>query len=180
MEDQEQIQDDQQRVSVKDAAVKYGLLLGVILIIYGMILQFTDMSANKYLGYVNYVFAIAFIILAQNWYKQNGDGYMKFGTGLGIGTLTSAIAAFISTVFSYVYIKFVDDSMLDMIRLMQEEELMKRGMSQEQIDQALEMTGFMMKPEILMAMGFVAMVFFCFILSLLVTLFTKKEDTSQI
>lgn len=165
-------------VSVKSVSMKYGLYVGLVMIIYGMILQFAGMAANQALGYVNYIFLIAFMVLAHKEYKEQGDGFMSYGKGLGIGTLTTLIGGLISIVFSYIYVKFIDDSIMDIIKETQIAEMESNGMSQAQIDQAMEFSAGFMTPEFIFPIAFVSMVFFGFIISLIVSAITKNADPS--
>jgi hypothetical protein len=166
------------KVTVSQIALKYGLYLGLVLIILSMIIEFMnlDMKTQQNLGYINYVGALVAIILAHKAFKENGDGFMTIGQGLGIGTLVSLISGAILAVFTYVYIKFVDDSILTKIKDMQIEELEKRGMSDAEIEQAMKVAGIFMSAEMMIVWIILGMVFIGFILSLIVSLFTKKVN----
>jgi hypothetical protein len=166
------------KVTVSQIALKYGLYLGLVLIILSMIIEFMnlDMKTQQNLGYINYVGALVAIILAHKAFKENGDGFMTIGQGLGIGTLVSLISGAILAVFTYVYIKFVDDSILTKIKDMQIEEMEKRGMSDAEIEQAMKVAGIFMSAEMMIVWIILGMVFIGFILSLIVSLFTKKVN----
>jgi hypothetical protein len=143
-----------------------------------MIIEFMnlDMKTQQNLGYINYALALGAIILAHKAFKENGDGFMTIGQGLGIGTLLSVISGVISAVFTYVYIKFVDDSILTKIKDMQIEEMEKRGMSDADIEQAMKIAGMFTSAEMMIVWIIVGMLFVGFILSLLVSLVTKKVN----
>ena len=143
------------KLTVKQVGLKNGLILGLIFIVYGMILQFLnlDVKLMQNLGYINYVILIVFVFLAQKAFKEGGDGFMSLGQGLGIGMLVTVISAVLSSIFSYIYLKFIDDSMLTKIKDAQVEEMAKRGMDDAQIEQAMEMAGKFMTPEMIMIIG---------------------------
>ncbi|MEO1054650.1 MAG: DUF4199 domain-containing protein [Bacteroidota bacterium] len=162
--------------SVKSLAFKYGGLLGAIMVIYGLILQFAGLATNQALSYVNYLFIIVAMVLAHSEYKRLGDGLMPYGKALGIATLTAVIGAAISVIFSYIYIKFVDDSLLALMEETQIQSMEEQGLSQEQIDQTLEISSAFMIPEVIFPIAFLAFSFFSFILALIVSAITQKTS----
>ena len=168
------------KATVSQIALKYGLYLGLIFIIISIIFEFMDldMQTQQKVGYVNYIIALVAIIFAHKAFKEDGDGYMSIGQGIGIGTLLCLISGVLSAIFTYVYIKFIDDSMLTKIKDAQIAELEKRGMSDAEIEQAMKVAGFFTSAEMMIVWIILAMVFIGFILSLIVSLFTKKVNTA--
>ena len=166
------------KVTVSQIGLKNGIIIGLIFIVYGMILQFLnlDMKLMGYLSYVNYVILIVFIVLAHKAFKEGGDGFMTIGQGLGIGMLITLIGSVISSIFSFIYLKFIDDSIIQKSLDFQIEELEKRGLDDAAVEQAMAITSKMMTPEIMPIVAVVFMAFFGFILSLIVSLITKKSN----
>lgn len=164
------------KVTISQVGLRYGIIIGLIMIVYSMILQFTGQVANNWLASVSYIFLIVAIVLAHKAFKEGGDGFMSIGQGLGIGTLISIVAGVLSTIFSYIYVKFIDDSMLSLIQEKQIEAMEKQGLDDAQIEQAMEMAGKFSSPEVLFGIGIIVFIFFGFILSLIVSLFTKKAN----
>lgn len=179
MEDNKTVLDhshEGEQISVKQVATKYGLILGVISIALFLITVFAGLIGNQAMQYVGYIPTIILIIYAHKEFKAQGDGFMSYGQGLGIGTLTVTIGSLISTVFFYVYVKFLDSSFMEIMKDKQLEGMQEQGMSDEQIDQAMEMTGSFMTPEVLSVIGILFAVFFGFILSLIISAFTKNSN----
>ena len=166
------------KVTVSQIGLKNGIIIGLIFIVYGMILQFLnlDMKLMGYLSYVNYVILIVFIVLAHKAFKEGGDGFMSIGQGLGIGMLITLVGSVISSIFSFIYLKFIDDSIIQKSLDFQIEELEKKGMDDASIEQAMAITSKIMTPEIMPIVAVVFTAFFGFILSLIVSLFTKKSN----
>ncbi len=129
--------------TVSQIAIRYGLILGLILIIISIIFEFLNLEfkTQQNLNYGSFIFVLAAIILAHKAFKEGGDGFMSLGQGIGIGTLLSVISGVISGIFTYVYLKFIDDSMLQEIKDLQIEGMEKQGMSDAQIEQAMEYAG---------------------------------------
>src|SRR5690554_1567266 len=117
---------------------RVGVILALALIIYSMLLQVTGMVTNQALGIVAYVIYIIGIVWAHKTYKESGDGYMSYGQGLGLGMIVSGVAGLISSLFSYFYLKFIDDSMLSEILNQSRIALEEQGMDDEHIEQAFD------------------------------------------
>ena len=98
------------KVTVSQIGLRYGLITGLVLIVFGLILQMTGLATNTWISSISYVILIIAIVLAHNAFKEGGDGFMSIGQGIGIGTLASVVAGTLSSIFSYIYIKFIDDS----------------------------------------------------------------------
>jgi len=166
------------KVTVSQIGLKNGIIVGLIFIVYGMILQFLnlDLKVMQYFGYLNYVVLIVFIVLAHKAFKEGGDGFMTIGQGLGIGMLITIIGSVLSSIFTYIYLKFIDDSMIQKALDYQLEEFEKQGLDDAAIEQAMSITSKMMTPEIMPIIAVVVMAFVGFIISLIVSLFTKKAN----
>ena len=164
------------KVTVSQIGLRYGLILGLLSIVFSLILQMTGMATNNWLGSIGYIFFIVVIVLAHKAFKEGGDGFMSIGQGIGIGTLLSLIGGTLSSIFTFLYLKFVDDSMLQTIREKQIEGMEAQGMDDAQIDQAMEIAAKFSGPVAILIIGIIGSVFIGFIISLIVALFTKKSN----
>jgi hypothetical protein len=165
----------EEKLTVKQVGLKYGIYLALVSIIYTLILQILGLAANRWLGYVGLIFIIIALILAHRDFKRVNE-YMSFGQGLGISMLIVTISSVLGSIFSYIYIKFVDNSMLDVIREQAIVQMEERGMSDTQIDQAMEMQAKFTTPEMILVFGILGGIFFGFIIALIVTAITKKSN----
>ena len=166
----------EKEVTTRGVGLQYGVIAGIIMIIYGMILQLTDMATNQGLAFLNYLFLAVVIFLAHKKYKETGDGFLSYGQGLGIGFWVSLAGGILAMVFSYVYMKFIDSSMMDQAMEKARYDMEEQGMSDAQVDQAMSMTEKFMTPEIIFVFGILGVLFFGFILSLIISAITKKTD----
>lgn len=164
------------KVSISQIGIRYGLITGLIMIVYGLILQLAGLATNTWLSSISYVILIVMIVLAHKDFKEGGDGFLSLGQGIGIGTLLSLVGGVLSSIFSYIYLKFVDDSMLKEIMDKQVEQFEKQGMDDAQIEQAMAIAGKFSSPEMILVFGILGITFFGFILALIVSLFTKKSN----
>ncbi len=166
------------KATVSQIGLRNGVIIGLVFIVMGMIYQFMnlDMETYQIVGNINYVFLTIAIVFAHKAFKEGGDGFMSLGQGLGIGTLISLIGGAISGIFSYIYLKFIDDSMLGKIRDMQIEKMEDQGLDDDAIEKAMEITDKFMSAEMMPVWTIVGMLFFGFILSLIISIFTKKNN----
>ena len=175
----EENQEFEAPVTTKQVAMKWGLYLGMAMILYGMILQLTGQIGNQALGYINYLFVAILMFFAHKEFKESGNGFMSYKQGLGLGMIMVLIGSVISSLWSYIYLKFIDDSMLDIIKEKQLEEFEKQNMSDAQIDQAMAMMERFSNPEMIVVFAIVFGVFFGFIVSLIISAITKNPDPAQ-
>lgn len=125
--------------------MKYGLFAGIAGIGYFIILTLIGQSTNQALSYVGFLILGAFIFVGQKAYKDEGDGYMNFGQGVGIGTLISLISGTISAIFMAIYVNVINTGYMDMIMDKSMEDMEARGMDNATIEQSMEfMEGFML------------------------------------
>jgi lysylphosphatidylglycerol synthetase-like protein (DUF2156 family) len=165
----------EEKLTTKQVGMKYGIYLALISIIYSLILQIAGLAGNQALGYIGLIFTIIALVMAHNEFKKSNE-FMSYGQGLGISMIIISISAALSSIFSYVYIKFVDDSLLEIIRNQAEEQMMNQGLSDSQIEQALEMQAKFSSPEMIFVFGLIGGIFFGFIIALIITAITKKTD----
>ena len=165
----------EEKPSVWQVGLKVGLIIALIVIIYSTILQIAGLSQNKFLGWVSFLVLIGGIVWAHKTYKESGDGFMSYGQGLGLGVVVSGVAAVLSSIFSYIYIKFIDDSMLGLIMDQARSDMEAKGMDDDQIEQALAVTQKFMNPEMMFVMGILMFIFMGFLFSLIISAITKRN-----
>ena len=160
-------------VSTTSVALRYGLLTGLVSIIFSLIqfMTHTDQSPLRWLGLI---ISIVGITLAHKEFKQRGDGFMSYGQGLGIGTLLSLIAGLMSAVFFYVYVTAIDATFVDHIMEVQRQQMEAKGLEEAQIDNAMEMSKPFMSPGVMSLFVILFSAFFGFIIALIVSAFTKN------
>ncbi|TRX56063.1 DUF4199 domain-containing protein [Fulvivirga sp. M361] len=170
------MEDTIEKSSVKQVSVKWGLITAAFSIVFFLIITLTETDTSNAVNWLGLIPFIVFLVLAHKEFKSAGDGFMSYGQGLGIGTLVSLVSAIISGIFRYVYIKFVDLGYTDRIMDNTLQQLEEQGMGDEQIEQTMAFTAKLMAPEVSLVLGIVMAVLFGFILSLIITAFTKNSN----
>jgi Protein of unknown function (DUF4199) len=157
--------------SAMSVGLRYGLILGVISIVYTMVLIAAGSNpfVQDWKAYVHFIFIIGAIVMAHKFYKDNGDSYLPYGTGFGIAFVTVVVSMIMGMIFSIIYVKFVDtgamDAMYDKIRTDMEE----KGQG-EQADMAIEWTR-----KLFWVFYVLGSLFYGAIIGLIVTIFTQKK-----
>ena len=166
----------EEKVTTSQIGLRYGLITGLVLIVYSLILNMTGMVGNQALGWINYLIILVGIVMAHNAFKKGGDGFMSYGQGLGIGTILSLVGGIMSGVFAFIYMKFIDSSLLQTINDEAMEKMQEKGMNEDQIDQAMKVTSKFMTPTAILLLAIVGSVIIGFIISLIVSAITKKNN----
>ncbi|RFS14084.1 DUF4199 domain-containing protein [Emticicia sp. C21] len=164
-----------EKPSTARIALKWGIISAVIIIIFSVASFMTGLFKNTISSYIPFLFLLAGIIFAIREYKTLNNNFLGFGEGLGIGTLTSAVTGLVASIFSFAYIMFIDTTIMQQIADMQREQLESRGMTAEQVEQAMEMASKFSSPGILFIVGILGYIFFGFIWSLIVSAIFKKD-----
>ncbi|MGI4885451.1 MAG: DUF4199 domain-containing protein [Janthinobacterium lividum] len=166
-------------VPVTTAAVglRYGLLTGLVSILFSFALFATDQQGNSAIGLLGFVILIAGIVLAHRAFKQANAGYLAYGQGVGIGTMLAAVSGVLSTAFSYVYREFIDPDMSARVLDQARAKLEAAGtMSEAQINQALSMSTKFTTGPIGLVFGVVGSILFGVIFSLVIAAITKNPE----
>ncbi|MTI32537.1 DUF4199 domain-containing protein [Xanthovirga aplysinae] len=169
----------EQKASVWQIGFKFGLITSIVLIIFSLILNVTELSFDPNIGgslqYLSYLFLIIGMIFAHKAYKERNDGFMKYGTGLGLGTIVALLSGVLGAVFFFVYVSYVDTEYIAKALELGRLQMEKKGLDDDVVDQAIEMQAKFMTPTVMSGMAAVFTLIGGFILSLLVTIFTKKN-----
>ena len=162
-------------------ALSYGVIVGAVLILYSLLLFLLGMHTNKYLGYVGYVFLIAGMVWGTLEYRKKYlGGFMSYGKAFMSCFMTGLYAGLILGVYMYVFAQFIHpgfiQEMLDLSRQAMYES--NANMTEEQVEQALEISAKFMSPVMMAVWAFVGYLFVSAIIGLIAAIFLKKEDKS--
>jgi hypothetical protein len=167
-------------VTTRSAGIRYGLILGVASVAFFVVMNVAGVDMQGPLSYLGWLITFAVIFFAHKYFKENGDGYMTIGQGIGIGFWAGLVSTFISAPFTYIYIKFIDSAFLENIKDKQIEKMQEQGMSDEQIDQGMQMAEMFMSAEAILIIGIISGLIMALIFAVLVSLFTKKTPPESI
>ncbi len=171
--------DDIENATVKSVTMKWGLILGIVSIALFIVYVLIDVIGESWVSWIGLIPLILVVVLAHKEFKDDGNGFMSYSQGLGIGTLVSLYSAIISSVFNFIYVKFIDTEFT--AKLMEKIEMQweEAGMTDQQMDAARGFTETMMSPVVGFFIGIVFAVFFGFIISLIISAITKNPDPAD-
>lgn len=167
--------------SILKPSMNYGAMLGVVLVAFSLLVYLVDMQANKFVGFLNYALLIGGVFYAQNNFKTTTlGGYISYGNAFGLGLLTVVFASLISAVYFYVFVTFVDSSIIDIAMEQVYVELESSGKSDEDIAIQMEALEWIMRPGGVSIMAFLGYSVFGVIIAAITSIFVKREDPTQI
>ena len=117
-----------------------GLIISLILIVFGLVLYFTDQYMNKTLSYIQYAIILGGIIWGCTTYSNQLNNNVTFGNLFAHGFKITAVFTVILVVYTILSLKVLFPEMADKILEQTTAELEKQNMSEEQIDQAMSIT----------------------------------------
>ncbi len=158
--------------------LNYGLIAAVILIVLDLVFYVLDLPRESYIRFVAYLVFIGGIIWAAKSYRDiHSDGMISLGKSFSIGFMTGLFAAFFVALYTFIFLKYFDPSVITEAMEMAEDRMLDNpSLSDEQIDQALAMTKRFMNPLMMALMGFIWNIVIVAVISLIASIFIKKED----
>ena len=167
---------EKQSNSVKQMAMTNGLFLGLALILNSVIFYVTGFPFAQSSGYVSYALIIGATIWTMYDYRQKDpEAGLSYGRALGLGTLNSLFASLILAFFTFLLFKIVDKTLIEKFLIFLEEQLLKSGAKDAQVDMLMPMYRKFMTPLTYSLSMIFSITLMGFIFSLIIAIFFKKE-----
>ena len=161
-------------------AVTYGLYFAVAYILISVVVYITGAMNSKPVTWITNIVMIVAIILIQIHYRKTLGGFISYGQSVGIAVLSMLMAAVPIAIYTYALYKFIDPALLDQIKMMTEEQMVNRGMPEEQLDAALAMSSKFQTPGIIAFSQFFNLPLTGVIIGLITSIFIKKQSPDKI
>lgn len=164
------------------SALKFGLILAVISILYSLLLYSLGLFANKYLGFVSLLILLGMLIWGIKDYRdKKAGGFVSLGKAFAIGFYIGLIYAVISAIYTFVFFKYFDPEMVVKMMADAEEKLVQSNpnMDESQIETAMSYTRKFMSPTWMAMWGLIMNLIFSAVLSIIVAAVMKKEENSM-
>ncbi|OFY02998.1 MAG: hypothetical protein A2X05_15080 [Bacteroidetes bacterium GWE2_41_25] len=166
----------EEKVNVWKANLTNGLILGLTGVVYSLVMYFLDLTFNQVQGYVFMVLQIALLYFLLKSYRDNFmHGQITYGQSVGAGVIIFLYSAIIGAIFTYILYTMIDSGLTDKQLAFLEEKMLEKGAPQEAVDVGMAIQRKIMKPEILAPFSILGSMFWGTILSLIVSIFIKKE-----
>ena len=166
---------EKKNTSVLVNALIWGAIIGLVSIVYSVILYMLNQTLNRTLGYFGFVILIAGLAFAMKNYRDNVlDGVLPFGKAFGFGMLVVLVSALIGGIYGYLLYAVIDPDLVGKMMDMQSEQMLERGLTEDKVEQALEVTKRFMTPVFMFISGFVVNLLMGGVLSLIIAAIFKK------
>ncbi len=164
--------------SVLIASMNYGALLGISLVIISLIFYVLGKGEFKVQDLVYYVVAIGAIVFGIRNFRDNKlGGVISYRKSLYLGTLIPLFGSIIFGFAYYIYIKFVDSSVIITILDQTEQSMIDQNYPQDQIDTGMYYSR-KFAPFIILVTTIIQYTFAGFIFSLFISIFMKRKEDS--
>jgi hypothetical protein len=179
------------KVSPMNVAVKWGLVLGALSIITTTINYLTgtynpenpNMMMTWLMFFVTLIVVILVLIKAMQDHRDKDlGGYMTYGRGLGVGTLTGVFYGIVSAICVYVVFKFLlPADYVDRVLEATRNKILERNpnATDDQIEVGLKFTKMGLDPVMGSIFRMLGNVLFCFLLSLIISAFMRKRNPEE-
>src|SRR5574337_328992 len=117
-----------------------GVIITLLLIVFGLIIYFANQEANSALQYIQYVILAGGVIWSCVSYAKQLNGNVTFGNVFAHGFKTTAVAAALLAVYTVVSVKFLFPDIIDKSVEIAKQKMETSGnnASDEQIQQGLD------------------------------------------
>jgi hypothetical protein len=159
----------------------YGAITGLVLIVYSLILYLTNQTYNPVLGWIAYIILIAGILIGSFSYRNKVlGGFISYGNAFQTGLLITIFAGILSSFFSFILARFIDPGIVEQAISMTEEKLLQSGLSEDQIELAVERSRKYIGSPVSVLLGMFFFTLIGTVLSLITAAIIKKEGNTFI
>ncbi|NOR75952.1 MAG: DUF4199 family protein [Draconibacterium sp.] len=175
---------EQKTTSIWKSGLILGVYLAIIIILYSVILYVTGMGFNKIAGYASIAILVIGVVIIQISYKKQQDNILTYGQGVGVAVISMLSVGVISMVYTYLLYAVIDPDYYQQFLLFMEEQtmatLLDREMSEDQIQMSLDMQQKFQTPVILAGGALINTVIVGLIVSLISSIFIKKNPSDEV
>jgi drug/metabolite transporter (DMT)-like permease len=164
------------RPSILRPAMTYGLIIALVIIIFAVLQWIMNLQQSKMMNWLSigsYFAALYFCL--KNWRDQYNGGYIRYGQSLNAGILFMFFASVIYAFYFVIYVKWLDPTYISRYLDTIEEMYYKQDIAEEQITQVMSLLAKLQGPGMQFFWGIVGTTFTGVILSLIVSIFIRKE-----
>jgi hypothetical protein len=157
--------------------LNYAVIVGLIFIVIETIFMLGGVEPQHWSQYLKIPVAIlVFFMVMQRIRDNEMGGYASFGKIFVQGMLVAVFGGVLVGVFMYVYLGYIDDSMVDAAMDQAYEQMASQGMSDREIETAMSMTEAWMSPGMMAFYSFFGSAIGGTLYSLIAAIFVKKEQ----
>ena len=161
------------------SAMNSGLILGIALVVYSLIIYIVGVIKPPFwVGIINYLLIIGGIIYGTKKFRDDDlGGEISYSKALGFGVLICVFASIISGIYTILLTTVIDPEYMTKLISAIEEEYVKAGLSEDQIETTMKIVGKMQSPLFMAISTIIGFAFMGTIFSLVTSAFLKKEKS---
>jgi hypothetical protein len=171
---------ENQKKSTVKFALNFGLILGVINVIYGLMLYALDMhyQNDTKTSLINYAFLIGIIVYGIMQFKKNNDGLMSLSEALKTGLGIALISSILVSIYVVILMQYIDPEFIDKTIEFQKQKMLQENpeISVDNVNKMYDAQKQFSGPFIISGFVIVFNLFFGFIISLIGGLILKKSQ----
>ena len=166
----------EQKKSMWKETLNYGIILGLVTVVFSVLTYMFDLTFKTWILWPSLLLSVVVLYLLLRSYRDHyNNGYITYGKSLGAGVIINIYAAIISAVYIYLLYTVIDPELMSKSMAVAEAKMVEKGLPEEAIEKAIEMQAKMLKPWFTTLSSTLSSIFYGFILSLIVSIFIKKE-----
>jgi NADH:ubiquinone oxidoreductase subunit 6 (subunit J) len=158
-------------------AMNFGAILGLSLCVVSAIFMSLGAETSNVQQWIGYILTIGVISWGTISFRDKyNDGFISYSKAFTSCLLITFFSSIILAFFMYLYLSFIDQSLIDQVLEKAEEDMLNRKMPDDQIEEAMKMTRMLTTP---ILMGFFTIIVNSFmgaIFGLITAAFLKRDN----
>jgi len=167
-----------QKPSNFKVALNHGLLLGVALVLFSLLMYVVGVPMDSKVQWISYVIMIAGLVLGiQQWRENYNGGFLAYGQAFSHGFLMVLFVGIVTSIWVLLFFGVIAPGEIEKMMEAAEEKMYESqpNMSDEQIEMALKYSRMFMSPVWMAIWGFIGNIVVGTVLSAIIAIFMKKE-----
>ena len=157
--------------------IRFGLILAATSVAYFVATATFSFDATRGVGqWLGFLINATLVFLAHKSFKDRGNGFMTYGQGFTIGVWMGIFSSFISSLFTFIYVKYIDTAFIQLMLDRQREVMADEGVPEEFIDSSMQMSERFMTPGSMFFFGVIGGMIVMLIVTAIVGIFTQKKN----
>jgi len=150
--------------------------MGGVIVLHSVLLQTMNATFSTYAKISGALLPVILLIFTLYSYrKEYLGGVMPYQRGLVMGILISVVYAIISAIFLIILVKYINPDYLELLNQVAEEKMLEKGMDEDMIEQAMELSARFRSLGFITISGFIGAIIMGTIYSAIIMIFLKKD-----
>ena len=167
-----------QKPTVGKFAMNYGVILGVVMIVIGVIQYVTGMAleGKQWPQWLYYIIFPIVIFYAISQFKKQNANVLSLGQAIKIGLVIAAISAVVYLIYGLIFNYIIDPEFMGQMKEVARDKMLEApNATPEMVEQQMKVVEMFMNPLVGSALWIGLSLFFGLIYSLIGGLVMKKE-----